>query len=310
MNRWVSIGLAIIALLTGAILLSWGIQNKSHPSTDSAPIKRQTIGQTNPPKTTNPSQSLLPTPSKEPVSLLLMGVDRRKGDKGRTDAIMLVVLNPAHKRVTLLNIPRDTKTLLRLKGGRQRWDKINHAYALGGGVEATVRTVETFLDVPVHHHLKIDMGGFRRIIDKMGGVDVEVEKSFSYKGHHFRQGPMHLNGSQALAYVRDRTGGSDYDRHIRQQQVLGDLWERGTRFSSLLNMQAWMPTLIRHVDTDLSPWEMWRLAATIRSLPPDRMQVLHLQGVDEWNDRYYLVVPQQERNRIRDILRKELQIDG
>lgn len=307
MVRWLSYFLVILAFLFGGFLLSWGIQSESRSPAESTPIRYQPKEDHDSSK--RPSRSLLPAPFKKPISLLLMGVDRRSGDRGRTDALVIIIMNPNHKRVTLLNIPRDTKTLLYLKDKRSRWDKINHAYALGGGAEATVRTVESFLDIPIHHHVKMDMAGFRQIIDTMGGVDVEVERAFSYKGHHFQQGPMHLNGSQALAYVRDRTGGSDYDRHIRQQQVLSDLWKRGTRLSSLMTIQDWMPALIQHTETDLTPWEMWRIASTLRTLPPDRLQVLHLRGVDEWSDRYYLLIPPQERNRIRKILQAELQLD-
>src|SRR5699024_12739473 len=101
--------------------------------------------------------------------------------------------------------------------------------ALGNGVVATVRTVEHFLDIPVDHFVKMDFAGFRALIDQVGGVNVDVERNFSYKGHRFRKGKRTLNASQALAYVRDRTGGSAVDRHIRQQQVVSRLREKGTR---------------------------------------------------------------------------------
>lgn len=309
MYRWVSFFLVVFVLLTGGFLLSQGSREEVHPPvTPTNPEQPQRSDQNNPPTSTHPS-FVLPSPSKKPVSVLLMGVDRRKRDKGRTDAIMLVILNPRKERLTLLNIPRDTKARLQLGSGRQRWDKINHAYALGNGVKSTVQTVESFLDIPIHHYLKVDMAGFRRIVDQIGGVDVQVPKTFSYKGQHFRKGPMHLNGIQTLAYIRDRTGGSDYDRHIRQQQVLRELWKQSIQTSTLLKLRDLIPSLIRHVDTDLSPWDIWRLASTLRTLPSEGMQVLHLRGVDEWKEHYYLVIPQNERKRIQNILRRELETD-
>ncbi|PTM56707.1 LCP family protein [Desmospora activa] len=307
MYRWVSFFVAILALLTGGVLLSQGTRDDVHPPiTPAQPEHRQTSDKETTSQNTR-SQLILPTPVKKPVSVLLMGVDRRKNDKGRTDAIMLIILNPRNERLTLLNIPRDAKAQLHLGGGRQRWDKINHAYALGNGVKSTVQTVESFLNIPVHHYLKMDMAGFRRIVDQMGGVDVQVPKTFSYKGQHFHKGSMHLNGIQALAYIRDRTGGSDYDRHIRQQQVLRELWKQSTQASTMLKLRDIIPTVFHHVETDLSPWDIWRMVSTLRTLSPNQMQVLHMKGVDEWSNHYYLVIPQNEQKRIQNILRQELE---
>ncbi|MFC4077412.1 LCP family protein [Salinithrix halophila] len=252
---------------------------------------------------------VLPSPPDRPLSILLMGIDQRKRDKGRSDALMVLAINPRQKGITLLNIPRDSKANLQLGHGRTRWDKINHAYALGEGIPSTVRTVESFLDLPIQHYVKVNMAGFRSLVDLFGGVEVTVGHSFSYKGHHFKKGPMTLNGSQALAYVRDRTGGSDYNRHRRQQQVMKSLWEKGTRFSTLFKMGELAGIMTHHVETSLTPSDVWRLFVALREVPEDRVEVLRLAGTDEWGSRYYLRIPKRERIRAAHALRRRMELE-
>lgn len=242
------------------------------------------------------------------MSLLLIGVDQRSGDQGRADALMLLTIHPDLRTVKVLNIPRDSKTRLWLGGGKWKQDKINHSYSLGTGIPSTVKTVEHFLEVPIHHYVKVNFSGFRSLVDLFGGVDVQVKSPFSYKGHHFKKGAMTLNGSQALAYVRDRTGGSDYDRHERQQQVMKNLWKKGTRWSTLLKMDDLYQVMHRHVKTSLSLQDTWQLFRTLRSVEEKDVEVLRLSGSDQWTPRYYLVVPKRERLRVGRRLKEHLEL--
>ncbi|PTX62562.1 LytR family transcriptional attenuator [Melghirimyces profundicolus] len=252
-----------------------------------------------------------PSPLDRPVSLLLIGVDQRKEDVGRADALLVLTVNPSSKTVKVLNIPRDTKTwLIRGNGQRLRRDKINHSYSLGHGAKSTVKTVENFLNIPIHDYIKMNFAGFRSVIDLFGGVDVRVRRNFSYKGHHFRKGPMTLNGAQALAYIRDRTGGSDYDRHERQQQVLNSLWEKGTRWSTIMKLDELFRIVRRHSETSLSFPQAWRTLGTVREIPKEKREVLRLRGKDEWSSHYYLVVPEGERSRVSRVLREHLEIES
>lgn len=300
--------LAVLLLLTlGAI---WWLFN-SPPSPSPSPEKA--TPQSSPTSQQPPTDILRPrkplSPLNRPVSLLLIGVDTRKGDKGRADALMVLTIHPDRQTVKILNIPRDTRAQLLLGGGRTTIDKINHSYALGNGVVATVRTVEHFLDIPVDHFVKMDFAGFRALIDQVGGVNVDVKRNFSYKGHRFRKGKRTLNGSQALAYVRDRTGGSDFDRHIRQQEVLSSLWEKGTRWSTLLKADDLFRIARKHLDTNLTLQQAWRILYTLRKVPSDRREVLHLSGSDRWHPYYYLIVPDSQRQQVSRRLRKHLELE-
>lgn len=81
----------------------------------------------------------------DPISILLLGVDQRPDDPGRTDTIMVATINPEKENMILFSIPRDTYVDI---AGRETYDKINHAYAFGG-LEMTIETVENFLDIPI-----------------------------------------------------------------------------------------------------------------------------------------------------------------
>jgi LCP family protein required for cell wall assembly len=245
-----------------------------------------------------------------PTTLLLIGVDQRRNDPGRTDALMVMTIHPQKKSVKILNVPRDTKTRLILGNGRTTQDKINHAYALGEGIPSTVETLESFLDIPIDHYVKVNMKGFRDIVDLFQGVDVNSPRSFSYLGHHFRKGPMHLNGAQALAYIRDRTGTNDFDRHRRQQQVLRSLWQKSKQPSTLLKLNRLFDILRRHTETSLTLRDAVSLYYTLSRIPEKNIETLQLRGHDEWGRRYYLIVPEKERLRVRSLLRRHLELEG
>ena len=148
--------------------------------------------------------------------VLLMGVDRREGDVGRSDTLMLAAVDEENGRAALLSIPRDT----RIEVGSYGYDKINHAYAFGGH-EMTLASVSALVGVPVTHYIMIDTSAFERIVDAVGGVDIDVEKRMYYEDPwddngglviDLQAGEQHMNGAQAIQYVRYRDGEGDIGR--------------------------------------------------------------------------------------------------
>ena len=117
----------------------------------------------------------------EPVSILLLGADERGEDKGRSDSLMVITLNPKNNSMKTVSIPRDTYTEIVGKG---KSDKINHAYAFGG-VDMSVATVEKFLNVPINYYIEVNMEGFKDIVDAVGGVDVNNDLEFTQDGSSF-----------------------------------------------------------------------------------------------------------------------------
>ncbi|WP_240620106.1 LCP family protein, partial [Peribacillus acanthi] len=113
--------------------------------------------------------------SKHPVSILLLGVENytTKGETGRADSIIVATFNPNLKTMKLLSIPRDTRMYLPTK---ERKGKINSSY--NEGKEATIETVEEFLDIPIDYYATVNFDGFKKIVDELGGVEVNVPFNF------------------------------------------------------------------------------------------------------------------------------------
>lgn len=139
------------------------------------------------------------------------------GDQ-RTDAIMLIRLDRRNGTASVVSIPRDSWVAIPDHGTM----KINAAYPLGGP-PLLIQTVEQLTKVRVDHFMIIDFVGFQSIVDALGGVDVEVAAStVDSSGLALHKGTNHLNGSAALAYVRERHSlpKGDFDRIRRQQNFL------------------------------------------------------------------------------------------
>ncbi|MCY1691953.1 LCP family protein [Exiguobacterium sp. SL14] len=152
---------------------------------------------------------------------MLLGVDERKNDKGRADAIMLLSFNPKTKQATSLSIPRDMQVTV----PSYEKTKINHTYAYGG-VKETVETVEQTFEIDVPYYAKINMDGLIELVDAVGGVTVDNPSAFSWNDRRlqkeYAKGEIQLTGLEASGYARMRKQDplGDMGRQIRQRQVL------------------------------------------------------------------------------------------
>ena len=176
---------------------------------------------------TNNNEDAAPTVTTQQsnaINIMIMGVDRRADDVGRSDTLMVLTYNPADKKASLLSLPRDTRVHIE----KNDYDKINHAYAYGGH-ELTKKTVEAFLNVPVDYYVMIDVHAFEKIIDAVGGVDIDVEKRMYYEDPwdddgglviDLYPGKQHMDGKTAIQYVRYRDGEGDIGRITRQQKFI------------------------------------------------------------------------------------------
>lgn len=171
--------------------------------------------------------------AKEPFSMLLLGVDERENDKGRSDTIIVVTVNPKEKTTKMLSIPRDTYVEI---VGHNTQDKINHAYAFGG-IEMSKETVEKFLDMDIDYVLEVNMEGFKDLVDLVGPITVNNEFEFSQGGYTFKKGPIELDGKAALSYVRMRKEdpSGDFGRQDRQRQVIEASAKKMISMKSVLN---------------------------------------------------------------------------
>ncbi|MFC7548029.1 LCP family protein [Plantactinospora sp. GCM10030261] len=177
-----------------------------------------------------PEESRPQTVAKGAMNILILGSDSRDPERtsgSRTDTIILAHLPEDRSAAQLISIPRDTwVSVPRSKDGSRggRDAKINAAYAWGG-VPLMVQTVEKFTSARIDHVMIIDFAGFKEIIDALGGIEVDVEKSFTsihppYRT--FNQGIQRMDGEAALDYSRQRKqfADGDFARIRHQQQVI------------------------------------------------------------------------------------------
>ncbi|MGE7763727.1 LCP family protein [Peribacillus sp. NPDC096540] len=201
--------------------------------------------------------------SQDPFSLLILGVDERKNDKGRSDTMIVMTINPKQESIELLSLPRDTRTEIIGKGTN---DKMNHAYAYGG-VNMSINTVEAYLDIPIDYYVKMNMEGFQDIVNAVGGVTVDNDMDLAYKGYSFKKGTIDLDGKEALIYsrIRKEDPRGDYGRQMRQRQVIQAVMKKGASLSTLTNYDDIFEALGKNVETNLTFNEMLSIQKNYKS---------------------------------------------
>ncbi|MBU8879244.1 LytR family transcriptional regulator [Bacillus sp. FJAT-29790] len=240
-------------------------------------------------------------------SILMLGIDESEGDRGRSDSIIVLTVNPDQASVKMLSIPRDTRTEI---VGRGKDDKINHAYAYGG-VEMSIATVEHFLDIPIDYYMQINMEGFQEIVDSIGGVTVNNDLDFTVDGVHFPQGELTLNGENALMFSRMRYDDprGDFGRQLRQREVLKAVIKEGASLSSLTNYQEIFSALGKNIKTNLTFDDMVRIQKNYRGAAKTIEQI-SIEGSDATIDHiYYLIVPDKEKQRVQTELISHLELN-
>jgi polyisoprenyl-teichoic acid--peptidoglycan teichoic acid transferase len=243
----------------------------------------------------------------EPFSVLMLGVDERKGDKGRSDTMILLTVNPNKNSIKMLSIPRDTRTDII---GHGALDKINHAYAFGG-VDMSVATVENFLDIPVDYYIKMNMEGFADIVDAVKGINLVNDLSFTQGSFQFNEGEIHLDGKEALAYIRMRKNdpNGDFGRQKRQRQVIQGVINKGASIGSLTRLDDIFEAIGKNVKTDIAFSEMVEIQQNYKQASKTIDQ-LSLEGSGEYiGDIWYLIVPEEEKLRVQNELKSHLELN-
>lgn len=226
------------------------------------------------------------------TNILLLGMDRRPGESevSRTDTMILSTVYPEADYVGMLSIPRDLYVDVPGVGA----NRINTAHFFaesnqpGTGPEAAVQTVSQNFGVTLHRYVRIDFEGFVRIVDAMGGMDIDVPHpliDYEYPTHdygtmivEFQAGPQHLTGEQALAYARIRHGSSDFKRAERQQLVIQALVAQALKPDTLFRLPAVVDAVRSSVTTDLSAVELLRLSPTLLRASPFAWDRRVIQG--------------------------------
>ncbi len=240
-----------------------------------------------------PQQPRIVWERKERINFLLMGVDLRPGERGptRSDTIIIVTLDPVSKAVGMFSIPRDLWVPIPGYGE----NRINTAYYLGdaqkypgGGPALAKKTIQYNFGVPIHYYITINFVGFRKIVDAVGGVTIDVPKdindqsfpddNYGYRPLFIPKGRQHMNGEMLLDYARTRHGDSDFGRMKRQQQVLMALKDQALNLNLITKIPALWAAKEDMVQTDLRLDDIISLAQIAKDVKSEN---IHAAVLDE-----------------------------
>ncbi|MEX0380076.1 LCP family protein [Leuconostoc sp. MS02] len=280
--------------------------------------------------------------SGRPISILLYGTDTGelgRTYRGRTDSMMLLLINPDTKKTTMVSLPRDA--MVSIIGYEDTFpQKLNAAYAYGS-TATSIKTVEAFLNIPIDFYALVNMGGLANMVDQVGGISVDSPLDFTYSqetahdygpnlyrfhkdsnkfehsddnGETWSASKTKMNGDAALAFSRMRYDDpeGDYGRQKRQRLVLEGLIKKSANVSTLLN-EKFMATISSNVRTDLTFGDMTTMASKYIKAK-NNIVTEHMQGVStsypdsEGNNVSYEVIPQKEKQRTTNLIRKTLNL--
>ncbi|MTT32852.1 transcriptional regulator LytR [Terrilactibacillus sp. BCM23-1] len=247
--------------------------------------------------------------------ILLLGVDERKGDVGRSDTMIALTLNPTKKSMQMISVPRDTKAEI---VGHGTVNKINSAYAYGGPKMA-LNTFNNLFNVNFKHYLRINMEGLADLVDAVGGVTVHNDidwrdEGYYKKGYHYQKGDITLDsGAKALGYVRMRhlDPRGDFGRNQRQRDVIMAVINKAASFGSFSKYQDILNAVQKNVKTNLTFDDMKNLASNYRD-SKQNVQNYEVKGSDDWEKTssgskiYYLQISDDEKERVHQMIQDQL----
>jgi len=223
------------------------------------------------------------------TNILVLGVDSNRGTH-RSDTIMVAKIDPLEKETKLLSIPRDTIVVIPGRG----LDKVNHAFAYGG-IELSRSTISRFLEIPIPYYVMIDIGGLEDLIDKLGGITINVEKRMYYVDYagglfvDLKPGRQKLNGREAVGYIRfrhDKQG--DIGRIKRQQKFLRAFAKQFSNRTNILKSPGLLLSFLSGIQTNLNFKEIVGLALAVRGAHDlGRIEMASLPGRDLMIDDVY-----------------------
>jgi len=227
------------------------------------------------------SKPVIGDQSPQKINILILGVDERSDDVGRSDTTLLLTVDPKQKKGSLLSIPRDSRVKLPGRG----YDKINAAYAYGGH-RLSEQAVADLVGVPVDYYILINFAAFNKIIDSIGGVDINVEKRMSYSDPYddnglvidLKPGMQHMDGKKAIEYVRYRDEEGDIGRVARQQKFMKAVLEQITSPLVIPRIPGIIAEVISAVKTDLTAGDMVSLAKILNEVKNQGLETVMVPG--------------------------------
>ncbi len=249
------------------------------------------------------------------ITVLLIGLDhvpRTKLDPAiirRNDSTLVASTDFSSKQIRLASLPRDGWVQHWQAGKNMGYAKFGHSYSEGqqfnlrhkedlgvGGVARVQETVEHLLDIEVNHYVVIEFEGFIKLIDAMGGLEIDVEKNMKWDDYagdlhiNLKKGLQHLDGKRVMQYARFRNDAmSDKGRMIRQQKVIKLVLEKMATPQMLPKLPQIATLFAESVQTSLNPDQLLALAQHVDEYDTDEMESMSLPS-------YWAREPGHERN--------------
>lgn len=193
----------------------------------------------------------------EPFNVYISGidVDGPIATNSRSDVNIIMTVNPNTKKILLTTTPRDYYVQIPDISGEQR-DKLTHAGIYG--VDASMRTLEQLYGIDISYYARVNFSSLVKIVDTLGGVDVDSDFEFTAGGYQFKKGMNHLDGKQALAFSRERYSFEDGDnqRGKDQEKVLTAILNKAMSPAILSNASALIADVSDSVQTNMTQEEM------------------------------------------------------
>ena len=248
-------------------------------------------------------------------NILFLGVDASSNPNDlwtgtRTDTIILVNIDPRTKSVNALSIPRDSKVYLPKDNGV---NKINAAHAIGG-IDMTKRTVEDTLGVHIDKYIMVHDDAVKAIVDAMDGLDIYIEKPMHYNDYsgnlhiNFSKGDHHLDGQQAVEYLRFRHDAlGDIGRTQRQQWLLRSLLTQLKQPSTITKIPDIISVAKKYVKTDMSFYELTQYAALAKHIDMDKIEIAMLPGAPNQKGyiSYWILDPEKTQEVVNRVVYRD-----
>lgn len=236
----------------------------------------------------------------EKLNVLVLGLDEVSQS---TDTVLVVNFDCGKKRINILSIPRDTK--VRIHG---TFGKINSAYAKGGA-ELALNTVSSLLRIPVDSYILFDMQAFRKVIDALDGVYINIAEDMHYDDPvqnlhiHLKKGYQLLDGKKAEQFVRYRWGytGGDLGRVEAQQEFIKALISQKMNSRNISRINSIIDIAYKHIKTNIKLDDALKYTRSIIDIGSENIHFFILPGNPVEEDVWYYIFDEKETD---DLIRK------
>ena len=297
---WMTLGLTGVALTSAAAgaLLAVGLASTPLLQSQLSPEDAEIFGQGE--RISTGRNFNLPKLTR-PVNILVLGIKVLTSDlddpvyssedlgyhalvnsfEGLSDTMLLMRFDPEDQQLTVLSLPRDTRALVDGMG----YTKLNEANRVGGPAEAAIATSELLGGIGIDRYVRLNVQGVEKLIDALGGVTVYVPQDMKYQDDsqhlyiNLKQGEQHLNGEQAMQFLRFRYDAfGDIGRVQRQQSLMRAIQEQTLSPATIARLPQILSVIQSHVDTNLSVEELLALVGFASGVKRSEVQMLMLPG--------------------------------